>query len=969
MRKTTLRMKFKASALALVAAAMLPFHAAAAGLGKLTVLSVLGQPLHAELNITASSDELSSLSARVASPDAFKQAGIEYIPALLGIHLSLDKRANGQPFLSMSSDRPMNEPFLDLLVQLDWASGRLLREYTFLLDPPRSLLQKSTAAPAPVALPEVKPELTAPQELPAPRSQGVQAPSGVQAPRPAMRGSASTGASASGEAPQKPSALPRATSRMVKRGDTLNKIAGDTKPEGVSLDQMLVALFRSNKDAFEGGNMNRLMAGKILRIPDHEAAAAIDQGEARHVVLAQSADFNAYRRKLAAAVGAGRAAKEAAPKQAASGKITPMVEEKAALPAAGKDKLEISKSDASKNGRAAAGGAGAERLAAIEEDVVARDQALKEANARIAELEKNLSDLKKLVELKNQSMADLEKQAQTAKPATPTVPVPAAVSAAPAVPAAPVAPTASGALAVPAAPAAPTVSEATKPVPAVEKPVEKPAEAVAPVVAKPPPAPAAKKPAKPESNFIADNPEIVYGGSAIVALLLGYFAIWRRRRGAGMSDPPSRVSEVEASTNSVFGTTGGQSVDTSNSALHTDFSQSGMGTIDSDEGVDPVAEADVYMAYGRDAQAEEILVEALKADPTRHAVQLKLLEIYAAKKSIKQFEAVASELYGQTGGAGPDWAKAVPLIEKTDPENPLYGDKPAAAEPELEPEPAITPLAAPMKEGATQVMPGELEQIAHGGDTQPLGVPGIASPMPEDQPGSLDFDLDLGIAQSSVATPATEEEAGFSGMETLVIPGREAEAPSTESDEYLDLELQATDFGVQARSSSAGGEPLDGAAGDLERAPSVASGEASATAEDAAMIELERSDAMASKPLDFSFDFSSDAGDLPPPVSVPPVTSVDLSDIDLDLDETAPVASALPEPAAQFTAVPAAAAGPDSSGPDTAATEEAATKLELAHAYEEMGDKEGARELLQEVMQEGNAEQQASARAKLAELS
>ena len=239
-------------------------------------------------------------------------------------------------------------------------------------------------------------------------------------------------------------------------------------------------------------------------------------------------------------------------------------------------------------------------------------------------------------------------------------------------------------------------------------------------------------------------------------------------------------------------------------------------------------------------------------------------------------------------------------------------------------------------------MPGELEHT--GVDTQPFSQPGIASPVPAELPNSLDFELEL----DAPVKPAAEEAGGFSGMETLVMPEREAE-PAEESD-YLDVELQKTDLGVAVEPVGLAVEPSSG--------------------EDVAMIELERSDAMASKPMDFSFDFAQQAAETAP-------KSVDLSSIDLNLDPPAPVepvAAAVP-PAAP-AAAPAVAAKPAAAEPVAAevtsapvSAEEVATKLELAHAYEEMGDKEGARELLQEVMQEGNPEQQASVRAKLAKLS
>lgn len=319
-------MRLKASALA-VALAVLPLAADAAGLGKLTVLSVLGQALRAELDISASREELVSLSARMAAPEAFKQAGIEYAAALSGIRFNVDQRADGQAFLRLSSERSINEPFLDMLVELNWASGRLVREYTFLLDPPE-FLQKPVAVPA---------------TLPAARTPSAAAVAPVGAPTPAAAKQPSPPPPSPRVAEAKPVVQERIVvpTRVVQRGDTLAKIAREVKPEGVSLDQVLVALFSHNKDAFEGGNMNRLMAGKILSIPAAEAASSVSQSEAKKTVVAQSADFEAYRRKLAGAV-ATAVPKETPAKQSVSGKILPRVEDKAQAKAAGSDKLEVS---------------------------------------------------------------------------------------------------------------------------------------------------------------------------------------------------------------------------------------------------------------------------------------------------------------------------------------------------------------------------------------------------------------------------------------------------------------------------------------------------------------------------------------------------------------------------------------------------------------------------------------------------
>ncbi|MCZ7654416.1 MAG: hypothetical protein M5R42_09245 [Rhodocyclaceae bacterium] len=351
MHKKILRLSFKASVLA-TALAVLPFGANSAGLGKITVLSALGQPLRAEIELTASREELSSLSARLASHDAFKQAGIEFVPAMSGINLVIDKSKRGQPVIRMTTIRPVNEPFLDLLVELHWTAGRLVREYTFLLDPaPEVLARKpvvapidkldsgATARPSPVASPkqpEVRAAASADDKPMAKKSEGTKPEGDSQG-------------------------------REVKKGEYLRKIAAEALHPGVSLDQMLVAIFRSNKDAFINDNMHRLKAGKILDIPGTEAAAAVDVREARKIISVHTADFNAYRQKLAAAAAGAEAPKEEATKQAVTGKIAAKVEDKAPAPVETKDKLKVSKADAAKDTRAAQG-----KIAALEEDLVAK---------------------------------------------------------------------------------------------------------------------------------------------------------------------------------------------------------------------------------------------------------------------------------------------------------------------------------------------------------------------------------------------------------------------------------------------------------------------------------------------------------------------------------------------------------------------------------------------------------------------
>ena len=123
----------------------------------------------------------------------------------------------------------------------------------------------------------------------------------------------------------------------------------------------------------------------------------------------------------------------------------------------------------------------------------------------------------------------------------------------------------------------------------------------------------------------------------------------------------------------MFGSTGGGVVNTGDNSLASDFSREGLGNIDTDE-VDPIAEAEVYLAYGRDAQAEEILKDALKKDPQRQEIYLKLLEIHAQHNKPSAFETVASELYAVCNGQGETWHKAVALGRQLDPNNPMFAE-------------------------------------------------------------------------------------------------------------------------------------------------------------------------------------------------------------------------------------------------------------------------------------------------------
>ena len=1069
----TNRSQFKKRAAALAVASCLslaPWVAEAAGLGKLTVYSGLGQPLRAELEIGASRDELAGMTARLAPVDAFKEAGVDYASALTDLRFVVEKRANGQSIVKVTSIKPVNEPFLDFLVELNWPSGRLVREYTFLLDPPE-IAAKGAGGQVSVA------EAKVVETVRGGGAGGSQSAVTRSAPRQPV----------AAKVPAEPKRTEASGSRVVQPGETLRKIASETKYDGVSLEQMLVGLFQSNPDAFIGKNINRLKAGAILGIPEQAAVEAVSDADAKKVYVTQAGDWNAYRQKLAA-TSAKAPAREESASQIASGKITAKVEEKAAPADQSKDQVKIAKTEVVTKG--AAGKAGAIN----EADQIAKDKALKEAQDRLALLEKNVGELQKLVEMKTQKLAELQQQSATKKDEVKPVE--------PAKPVEPVKAPEPPKLAEPAKEAEPV-----KPMEAA-KPVEeaKPAEVKPPEPVKPPPPPPEKKPApvpspEPEEPSLIDgllsDPLPLAGGAGILALLAGYFMLKRRREQSSSVETTAAPGPSSLGPNSVFRMTGGQSVDTGNTPPQTgDFSQTGPGTIDTDE-VDPVAEADVYMAYGRDTQAEEILLEALQKDPQRTAIHAKLLEIYANRKSLKQFETLASELYAQTGGAGPEWEKVAALGAGLDPANPLYSGVQAVPGASFNPDAtmivssedlgratmAMTGAVPPLAEIASVPDEQPLEQAA---DTLVLSAPAElvvaaeAADVGEPINDAMSLDFDLGLPEILPEAPAAElpeKEAGEASpafdepyVETMGMSESNAldfdlgaAAPVAEVSEEApvgELHVEADDLVVDAVDFDLGGATQAA----VEAANVVESEEPDASPdfspEGTMVMPLEPDSEIDSAVSTFvgvnAISTSTEESETPePPVEEAPMVDFDL-DIDspatqtmvnsvLENESTATVVNPLPMPSEEFefdhpelaaTSVSPGVLDADSLEFDVSLTdsvflgqpmvqpdfdigsinldlasepvpgepemaelaattvmpeplaesfadsladslaepvrdsqwEEVNTKLDLAKAYEEMGDLEGARELLQEVVGEGPVDLVEQARAILGRI-
>jgi pilus assembly protein FimV len=666
---------------------LMPWVADAAGLGRLIVLSPLGQPLHAEIDlVSVRTEELSTLSVRLASSDMYKQANLQYGSGLIGLRLSIEKRAGGQAYVKLATTRPIQEPFIDLLIELNWASGRITREYTALLDPPGFGS----------AVAELAPPVTA-MARPAPAPAATAAPSAPVAPV--------TVAPAAGAKEYGP----------IKRGETLGKIANSLKPEGVTLEQMLVGLHRSNPDAFINNNLNLVKSGRILRVPEREALSAVSQQEALKEYRTQVADWNAYRRRLADA--ASTAPESGA---AVSGKITPRVEDKAAGTEA-KDVVVLSKGEPP--GATAGKGktAGVERVRALEEELVAREKALKEAGERIAQLEKTISDQQRLMELKSAGMAAAQQQAKAASNTDDAKPETAPK------------PAVSTADAKKEEPQAVAVAEKA----AVEVKPEQPKAAPAPK-----PQPKAKAPPPPPEPDLIDTllGEPLYlalGGGAILLAGLGFWMNRRRR-----SAPADGTGTAEKS-DPVVGDAGAAPVAAATATVAATTAASAS------YDVDPLAEAEVYIAYGRDGQAEEILKEALDKNPDHEKAQLKLLEIYAARKDKDAFNKHSAGFNKLTGGQGENWQKVVAMGYALDPENPFYAagkDLPVAADLEFDLGETGTTTDILLDAAAAQQATGETTEVMNPGAMQAMaGAADHASGDPHADP-STDIELDFPAA-------------------------------------------------------------------------------------------------------------------------------------------------------------------------------------------------------------------------------
>ena len=402
MGETTLNAARIAQTTAIGAAVLLAcsLSAHALTLGRFQVQSAMGEPLRAEVEVTQfTPEELRGLQAQLASPASFRQAGMEYNAALNGVVARVENRSDGRPFIVLNGRNPVQDSFIDLILEAQWSSGRAVKNYALLLNSasPAAGTRPAAASTSPQAQPEVITApvplaRTAPPKAAPTASDGSLTPTSIEVNAnqvPVYRFDAVNAAPAPVPVAHPVAVAPVVTytqaseslqtghnNLTVNPGDTASNLLAGHLPANISLDQMLLALVRANPHAFIEGNVNLIRAGSVLRMPTFAEATQISRTEARQTVMAHNRDFAAYARRVAESpllVGSAQS-------REMSGNVTTQTEDTAPS-SAKQDKLTLSKAQVGDNHAEA-------RLAAQREAQDAADQ--------LSELNKNMRDLQAL---------------------------------------------------------------------------------------------------------------------------------------------------------------------------------------------------------------------------------------------------------------------------------------------------------------------------------------------------------------------------------------------------------------------------------------------------------------------------------------------------------------------------------------------------------------------------------------------
>lgn len=939
-----------------------PFSTFAVGLGNIHLNSALNQYFDAEIDLlSVDQDEIADIKVTLASPEAFRRSGLERPFILSKLRFKAEETADGKTVIRVSSRDPIREPFLNFLVEVNWPKGKLLREYTVLLDPPVTLDRR----PAAVQQAPMQPAPARQASAPAPSGDA----SAVTPDDVAWAG----GASASEYGP-------------TQRNDTLWGIARQVRTEGATMVQMMIALQRANPQAFINQNINNLKVGQILRIPKAEEVLELSRREASIAYQEQLQDWQADSKPTEMAADETTADQSMAMESAEP--VTPEPE------------AELKIASARPSGEGAAGpsegsGPGAE-LEQLRQELIASEEAkeaaLQEAEnvrSRVEDLESQLEDLQRLLTLKSEQLSRL--QAGVAD--TPIAPEEAPVieeEIAPETGAEEVVPEAVGTDQEILLPAEGDGSEADSPVimdeetvaaeapqldtaaeseqmasPVMEDAPEseaviEPAEPLVQPEPEPKPAPT-PAPAKEQGlleMITGDTTMLGVAVAGIVVLLaLLWVAISRRRSSSADFQESILISTIdEGDSEQVAADAAPEapSNPTEETSFLSDFSPSDIDALQDETGeVDPLAEADVYIAYGRYQQAEELIRQALEKSPEREDLKFKLLEILYATKDKDAFVELAESAAAQG-------------LDKKDPT--AWG-KVASMGAQLAAGHAL--FAGAAQAGQSELDDDELSSLEN--------ELGLDSELDLDEPSST-VDLDATEELESVSALDMDKHSEFTDLEDLNdlsldsellqsnldeistdlgFDSDDSDQPSVEVEDEEILSLDDVeglelddDLGLDQSEGAKEGE-ADLAGGGLSIEDPLESAEADELKLDAESGAEELGDAV----LDFSDSLSLEEGDSQMFDSLE--LDKEEEDASLDLDESFSLDDLAEEGDSDVQLEES----------DEDLVDEINTKLDLARAYVEMEDAEGARSILDEVVKEGNEGQQEEARKLLEQIS
>ncbi len=916
--------------LAIAAATALTSEMAyALGLGEVTLKSALNQPLVAEIELLdAKTLAPGEVVPVLASAEDFNRAGVDRQYFLTDLTFTPVLRPDGKSVIRVSSTKPVREPYLNFLIEVLWPSGRLLREYTLLLDPPlySPEIAASVAPQLPVAAPLSRPAA-------APR----------QAPRSAAPSSISSSASAL-----------EGDQYKVTPNDTLWEIAERAR-RGRTVHQTMLAIQDLNPDAFIGGNINRMKNGQVLRLPDAEQIGSRSQAEA----IQQVAQQNASWRQAASSPASG--ARQIDATQRGSAGTAPSQSEQG-------DSLRLV---APETGRATTGGdAGADgdaaalrdKLALTEEGLESSRRENVDLKDRLNDLQSQLDKLQRLMQLKDDQLAKLQAQLATDGESAAAIAPQENSSAEGSEQDAAVAP--AGAGTTPEMDGEGDLASEAVPTPAVAA-TQEPENARVPVAEAPSsPAPAAADPVSASDEINSDgyveellaNPVLlgVLGGSALLLLLVGLMALSRRN---AMKEEELQESLLADSERDNFYIVP-QNLDSSSGGLSSEQSlhETDAPTANPSVGAsaDPLAEADIYIAYGRFNQAAELLQNALNDEPQRSDLRLKLMEVYAELGDREGFARQEAELR-EIGGSSA-------AIEQTKARYPAMA------------------LAAGFGAAATGASLSKDES-----DLDSLGLNDIEAQQaasgttwPSDDSFDLSLDsLELDDDLASVPSAQTSETEGeISEVEfdelNLAAAAEEQSSddfdfgldePSKPADVSFEDELAAFSLDLDEQSPPSRNDDLSFSLDEERPKP-----EAFEPADEAG-FELSEPNEQADMPDEFDLSFDEE----PTPPAAPETFNSELEGVEAELED---LSRDMGEPLAPSVASAAPMVEPFEPAPEAldddfdffAETDETTTKLDLARAYIDMGDAEGARDILDEVMSEGSDTQQQEAREMLAKL-